>query len=107
MEIEKAYGTDRTEGAKGTAFSTALRDAISTSGLGLDRVQARLLDRGIAVSVTALSYWQTGKRQPERASSIAAVRALEDILAVPTGSLLALLPPPRPRGAPSRRSQAP
>ncbi|OLT43636.1 hypothetical protein BJF85_21760 [Saccharomonospora sp. CUA-673] len=81
----------------------ALRSAIATSGLGLDRIQARLQDHGIAISVTALSYWQSGKRQPERQGSISAVRALEEILEVPTGSLLGLLPPPRPRGTSSRR----
>ncbi len=59
------------------------------------------------MSVTALSYWQSGKRQPERQSSIAAVRALEEILEVPTGSLIGLLPPPRPRGSTSRRRGGP
>lgn len=87
----------------GTAFSAALRSAIATSGLGLDRIQARLQDHGITISVTALSYWQSGKRQPERQSSISAVRTLEEILDVPTGTLLGLLPPPRPRGSTSRR----
>lgn len=86
-----------------TAFSAALRSAIATSGLGLDRIQARLQDHGITISVTALSYWQSGKRQPERQSSISAVRALEEILDVPAGTLLGLLPPPRPRGSTSRR----
>ncbi|MFC4001323.1 helix-turn-helix domain-containing protein [Prauserella oleivorans] len=89
----------------GTAFSAALRAAISASGLGLDRIQARLQERGITVSVTALSYWQSGKRQPERQSSISAVRALEEILEVPPGSLLGRLPSPRPRGSTSRRRQ--
>ncbi|MCP2234545.1 hypothetical protein [Prauserella halophila] len=87
----------------GTAFSAALRSAIATSGLGLDRIQARLQDLGITVSVTALSYWQSGKRRPERQSSISAVRALEEILDVPAGTLLGLLPSPRPRGSASRR----
>ncbi|WP_245992518.1 hypothetical protein [Prauserella muralis] len=87
----------------GTAFSAALRQAISGSGLGLDRIQARLQERGISVSVTALSYWQSGKRQPERQSSISAVRVLEEILEVPAGALLSLLAPPRPRGTSSRR----
>ncbi|GAA1201458.1 hypothetical protein [Prauserella alba] len=87
----------------GTAFSAALRSAIATSGLGLDRIQARLQDHGITISVTALSYWQSGKRQPERQSSISAVRTLEEILDVPAGTLLGLLPPPRPRGSTSRR----
>ncbi|HWD02766.1 MAG TPA: hypothetical protein VG674_09970, partial [Amycolatopsis sp.] len=87
------------------AFASALRAAITASGLSLDRVQARLRARGAAVSVTALSYWQSGKRQPERAGSLSAVRALEEILDVPAGSLLGLLPPPRPRGATRRDRQ--
>ncbi|WP_048876763.1 hypothetical protein, partial [Saccharomonospora saliphila] len=86
-----------------SAFSETLRSAISTSGLSLDRIQVRLQERGVPVSVTALSYWQSGKRQPERGRSIRAVLALEQILDLPTGSLLGRVPPPRPRGAASRR----
>lgn len=86
-----------------TAFATQLRAAIATSGLSLDRIQARLRARGVVVSVTALSYWQSGKRQPERQSSLSAVRTLEEILDVPAGSLLGLLTPPRPRGGAGRR----
>jgi hypothetical protein len=100
----KRNGHDADESGERT-FSTALRSAISASGLSLDRVQARLQSRGVSVSVTALSYWQSGKRQPERQSSISAVRVLEDILAVSSGSLLGLLAPPRPRGASSRRGR--
>lgn len=84
-------------------FASELRRAIKASGLSLDRIQYRLRNRGAAVSITALSYWQSGKRQPERARSISAVRALEQILDRPDGSLVNLLPPPRPRG-PARRS---
>ncbi|MFF0149516.1 hypothetical protein ATK36_5293 [Amycolatopsis sulphurea] len=97
-------GPDPVEGAR-TVFASALRTAIADSGLSLDRIQARLRARGTAVSVTALSYWQSGKRQPERAGSLAAVQVLEEILDVPAGALLGLLPPPRPRGA-SRRDRA-
>ncbi|WP_328450485.1 MULTISPECIES: hypothetical protein [unclassified Amycolatopsis] len=86
-----------------TAFATQLRAAIATSGLSLDRIQARLRARGVVVSVTALSYWQSGKRQPERQSSLSAVRSLEEILDVPAGALLGLLPPPRPRGGAGKR----
>ncbi|OQO89593.1 hypothetical protein [Saccharomonospora piscinae] len=86
-----------------TVFADTLRSAIFTSGLSLDRIQVRLQERGVPVSVTALSYWQSGKRQPERQRSLHAVLALEQILDVPTGSLLSLLPPPRPRGIASRR----
>ena len=87
-----------------TAFSQALRSAISRSGLSLDRLQARLQASGIPVSVTALSYWQSGKRQPERQSSIAAVRVLEEVLGLQPGELLSLLPPPKPRGNARRRA---
>lgn len=96
-------GFDRHGRLDVTAFASALREAITRSGLSLDRLQARLQARGVAVSVTALSYWQSGKRQPERQSSISAVRALEEILGLAAGSLLGLLPPPRPRGVSSRR----
>lgn len=86
-----------------TAFSQALRGSITRSGLSLDRIQARLQANGIPVSVTALSYWQSGKRQPERPSSLSAVRVLEDVLGLQPGELLSLLPPPRPRGVAKRR----
>ena len=87
-----------------TAFSRALRSAIARSGLSLDRLQARLQAGGITVSVTALSYWQSGKRQPERQSSLSAVRVLEDVLGLRPGELLSLLPPPKPRGNARRRA---
>lgn len=81
-----------------SAFSEALRTSIARSGLSLDRLQARLQANGIPVSITALSYWQSGKRQPERQSSLSAVRVLEEVLGLRPGELLSLLPPPRPRG---------
>ncbi|MFF5204485.1 hypothetical protein [Streptosporangium sp. NPDC000396] len=79
-------------------FSVALRLAIQASGLSLDRLQHRLREQGISVSRTALSYWQSGRTQPERADSLRAVHVLEEVLAVPAGSLTVLLGPPRPRG---------
>lgn len=83
-------------------FASELRAAIKESGLSLDRIQVRLQQRGVPVSVTALSYWQSGKRQPERDRSIAAVHALEEILGRPRGALVSLLKPPRPRGQSGR-----
>ncbi|MEV4318874.1 hypothetical protein [Actinocrispum sp. NPDC049592] len=88
--IENAHGDSQ--------FAEALRSAIRSSGLSLDRIQARLRARGTPVSIAALSYWQSGKRQPERNDSLTALAELEAILKLPSGSLLALLPPPRPRG---------
>lgn len=89
---------------EGTAepFAVALRAAIEASGLSLDRIQYRLRRRGIPISVTALSYWQLGRRRPERAGSLVAVRCLEGVLGVADGSLTGLLAPPRPRGRVSR-----
>ncbi|CRK62075.1 hypothetical protein [Alloactinosynnema sp. L-07] len=79
-------------------FSLALRLALKSSGLSLDRIQVRLRERDAAVSKTALSNWQSGRTQPERADSLRALAVLEDIVGVPDGALSALLGPPRPRG---------
>jgi hypothetical protein len=80
------------------AFAVGLATAIAASGLSLDRVQHRLAQRGVQVSLSTLSYWRRGRSRPERAESLRAVRALEEALDLQPGSLLALLGPPRPRG---------
>lgn len=79
-------------------FEAALRTAIRSSRLSLERIQHRLRTRGTPVSITALSYWQSGRRRPERPDSLLALRELEKVLSVPQGALSALLGPPRPRG---------
>lgn len=77
-------------------FHLALRAALTARGLPLHRVQHRLAARGIKVGVTSLSYWQQGARRPRRAESLKAVRALEQILELPEGTLLRLLAVPEP-----------
>ncbi|WP_059008665.1 hypothetical protein [Streptomyces specialis] len=79
-------------------FASVLRAAISRSGLGLERVRHRLAQRGHALSVSTLSLWQTGQRRPERRESLVALAVLEDILAMPSGSLTSALGPRRLRG---------
>ncbi|MBB5920374.1 hypothetical protein FHR81_001404 [Actinoalloteichus hoggarensis] len=79
-------------------FSDALRLAIEVSGLSLDRLQRRLADRGVRVSLTTLSYWRHGRSRPERPDSLRGVRILEDVLGLPEKSLTGLLGPRRPRG---------
>ncbi|WP_311931138.1 hypothetical protein [Microbispora sp. H11081] len=79
-------------------FERALRAAIRTRGLSLDRLHSRLRERGFEVSMSSLSYWQRGRSRPERAASLAAVRELEVILSLPEYALIGLLGPPRPRG---------
>lgn len=79
-------------------FETALDAAIRASGLSMERIQRRLADRGVAVSITALSYWRRGRSRPERPQSRRAVRLLEELLGLPSDSLVSLLGPQRPRG---------
>ncbi|MEU3321695.1 MULTISPECIES: hypothetical protein [unclassified Streptomyces] len=72
-------------------FHLALRTALSVRGLPLQRVQHHLAHRGVKLGVTSLSYWQQGVRRPRRAESLRAVRALEEVLALPEDSLSRLL----------------
>lgn len=72
-------------------FAVALSCAIEASGLTLDRLQHRLAQRGVGVSLSTLSYWRRGRSRPERPQSIKAVRVLEE-------ALVSLLGAPRPRG---------
>ncbi|MFK8905519.1 hypothetical protein [Streptomyces sp. YS-3] len=72
-------------------FHLALRTALAVRGLPLQRVQHHLAGRGVKVGVTSLSYWQQGARRPQRAESLRAVRALEEVLGLPDRSLLRLL----------------
>lgn len=87
-------------------FHRALRAAIERSGLTLEGLRQRLAQRGIQVSIASLSYWQQGRSRPERADSLRAIRAIENILGLHTHSLAALLGPPRPRGRWTKRQPA-
>ncbi|MGH3714130.1 MAG: hypothetical protein ACRDT4_11820 [Micromonosporaceae bacterium] len=80
------------------SFSTALQSAIAVSGLSLGALAEELHRCGTPVSSSTLCNWQTGTNHPERKRSIAALTNLEDVLRVPAGSLVGLLPPRRPRG---------
>ncbi|HET9168901.1 MAG TPA: hypothetical protein VFN97_05670 [Actinospica sp.] len=79
-------------------FADALRAAIAESGLSLDRIGYRLRKHGTPISLSTLSSWQSGRRQPERAASLAALARLEEVLGVPAGALAALVGPRRARG---------
>ncbi|GGV46799.1 hypothetical protein GCM10010245_73360 [Streptomyces spectabilis] len=72
-------------------FHVALRAAIAARRLPLQRVRHHLARHGVSVGVTSLSYWQQGARRPQRAESLRAVRALEQILDLPEESLIRLL----------------
>ncbi|MFB8103927.1 hypothetical protein ACFC3O_13945 [Streptomyces sp. NPDC056007] len=87
-------------------FHLALRTALSVRGLPLHRVQHHLAHRGVKLGVTSLSYWQQGVRRPRRPESLRAVRALEDVLALPDDSLLRLLRGDGPGGSDGERPAA-
>lgn len=79
-------------------FSAVLSLAIEASGLKLEEVQQRLLDRNVHVALSSLSYWRRGRSRPERPESLRAVEELERILGLPRRALTAQLGPKRPRG---------
>lgn len=91
-EMTAGHKTDAAED-----FAAALRSAITARGLALERIRYRLSQRGYDLSVATLSYWQSGRSRPERATSLAALGTLEEILQVPRGSLAAKLPTTRQR----------
>ncbi|PBC78054.1 hypothetical protein BX265_2813 [Streptomyces sp. TLI_235] len=88
-------------------FHLALRTAIAARGLALQRVQERLARRGVRVGVTSLSYWQQGRRRPERPESLRAVAALEAVLDLPEHSLTRLLGPIRAPAGPTGPASLP
>ena len=75
-------------------FANALRAAILASGLGLERIRARLHERGAPLSTATLSYWQSGRSEPARRTSLRALAHLEEILGLPAGALAAHLDRP-------------
>ncbi|PRH76651.1 hypothetical protein C6N75_24470 [Streptomyces solincola] len=79
-------------------FAAALR----RRDLPLERVRDRLRARGISVGLATLSYWRSGRSQPERPESLRAVDALEPLLGLPAGTLSSLLASRRPRGRAAR-----
>lgn len=90
--------TDLQRALRHGPFPAALHLAIEARDLSLEALQTRLLERGVAVSLSTLSYWRRGRSRPERDTSLRAVTALEEILGLPRDSLAGLLGPRRARG---------
>ncbi|MGW1123641.1 hypothetical protein [Streptomyces sp. NPDC002526] len=80
-----------------TMFATTFKQALQRRGLPLEHVRDHLEAHGITLSVATLSYWQSGRSQPEKARSLCAVDILEPFLGLPGGALRSLLRR-RPRG---------
>ncbi|GGJ87145.1 hypothetical protein GCM10010123_15890 [Pilimelia anulata] len=83
-------------------FHHALRTAIKSRGLPLERLRQRLTEAGAPVGIATLSSWQSGRRRPERPESLRAVELLEGILGLPPRALVILLGAPRRRGPGAR-----
>ncbi|GAA3486457.1 MULTISPECIES: hypothetical protein [Streptomyces] len=78
-------------------FAAVFKEALRRRGLPLDRVRDHLQSQGISLSLATLSYWQSGRSQPEKSQSLRAVDILEPFLGLPNGTLRSLLRR-RPRG---------
>ncbi len=79
-------------------FADAFADAVSRRGVSLAWLHRRLVERGHPVSPAALSYWRSGRSQPERGTSRDALVEIERLLRVAPGSLVARLGPSRRPG---------
>jgi hypothetical protein len=80
------------------SFSEALRVAIKNRGVSLEYLRGRLSDLGTPLSVATLSYWRSGRSQPEHQTSLEALTSLEEILHLPDGHLRSRLRPSRRPG---------
>ena len=74
-------------GHQRTTFAEALSAAMERRGATLTQLRDRLAERGHPVSLTALSYWRSGQREPERATSLDALPELEALLGLEQGAL--------------------
>jgi hypothetical protein len=81
-----------------SGFPAAFADALSRRGVSLAWLHHRLVERGHPVSPAALSYWRSGRSQPERGTSRDALVEIEHLLRVTPGELLSRLGPSRRPG---------
>jgi hypothetical protein len=79
-------------------FPEAFAEALARRGVSLAWLHHRLVERGHPVSPAALSYWRSGRSQPERGTSRDALVEIEHLLRVPAGSLTSRLGPSRRPG---------
>lgn len=68
-------------------FAAALREAIASRDVTLVWLRDRLAETGNPVSLSTLSYWRSGRRNPEGAASRAAIAEIERLLDLPAGQL--------------------
>ena len=79
--------------------------AIAERGVSLEYLRGRLQDLGTPLSVATLSYWRSGRSQPEHQTSLEALTTLEELLYLPAGHLRSRLRPSK-RSGPFRGSKS-
>jgi hypothetical protein len=79
-------------------FPQVFADALERRGVSLAWLHAHLAARGHRVSPAALSYWRSGRSQPERSASREALVEIERLLRVAPGTLTGRLGPSRRPG---------
>lgn len=88
------------------AFAERLASAIADRGVSLAWLRDRLADRGSPVSLSTLSYWRSGRRNPDGPASLAAVAEIELLLGLRPGDLEGSLGRP-PRTIPVPEAEYP
>jgi hypothetical protein len=81
-----------------SGFAEAFAHAVTQRGVSLAWLHQRLVERGHPVSSAALSYWRSGRSQPERGTSRDALVEIERLLHVAPGGLVSCLGPSRRPG---------
>lgn len=76
-------------------FADAFGAALERRRVTLTWLRDRLLDSGHEVSLGALSYWRSGRREPARQSSLEALAEVERLLGLARGDLSSLIDPRR------------
>jgi len=80
------------------AFPEAFAESLLRRGVSLSWLHQRLVESGHPVSPAALSYWRSGRSQPERGTSRDALVEIERLLRVSPGTLVSRLGPSRRPG---------
>ncbi|MEV5000017.1 hypothetical protein [Nocardioides sp. LML1-1-1.1] len=83
-------------------LAEVLTRALRERGRSLTWLRDRLQARGVRVSLSALSYWRSGRRRPEGAASVEALAAIEELLDLRPGALIDRTGPSRRTGAVAR-----
>jgi len=78
-------------------FASTMSAAMTAADITLTELRDRLAAKGHPISLTALSYWRSGLRMPERRASLEAIPVLETLLQLEPGALARLVAGPTAR----------